>query len=333
MSEETPIQTDEQSAQSPVRGTAPLIIRILSLLIDTLVLMAAGLVLGLIFNNRFVRMGWTARFVGLFLSVLYYSLFGSRVFWGQTVGQMAVKTVTVDKDGRLLTFSRSLVRSLFIPVIVLLNGWAIPGASLDPVWGMVQGGLLFALILLECYFILFNRKTRQSLHDLVSGSYVVKVGPEGHPLPAETGNRKVVYLCSALPAALVIAAVVLISSFAQRGALGEMMALSQKLQTIEGIETVALTKNFLVRTSAKGQVSSVNLNYAGLKTDPHAKKEQLVRAVASVVLEDPATGNVDMLRISIVTGYDIGIFSWKMTFNEHWTIENWKARLAEPETP
>jgi uncharacterized RDD family membrane protein YckC len=147
--------------------------RIFAFWIDCFIAAIAGSILWwtlrLIFSSGSV---WLSIFV--FIALLTcFALFGSNVGHGQTPGQRFVNIQVVDKNGNFLTVKRSLLRYsiLLVPLSFGSPGISIGWISIDWLMGLVG----FAIF----YLYLFNRRTRQSLHDLATGAFVVDAPVNG----------------------------------------------------------------------------------------------------------------------------------------------------------
>jgi uncharacterized RDD family membrane protein YckC len=149
--------------------------RLGAFIIDLMLLWMVGKILGFFFFEPFARMGEWGIFIGFAIALLYFGILNSAVRQGQTFGKSWMRIRVVDRDSRPISLKKSFIRSTVI--ISLL--WSIYITTLldffnSPVWPGITFEVLstsFRLMLVLLY--IFNRQTRQSLHDLVVGSYVV----------------------------------------------------------------------------------------------------------------------------------------------------------------
>src|SRR5881394_1297285 len=141
-------------------------------LIDTIILGIVGWILGFFFADAFMRMAGWERAIGFAVASLYFVPLNSRLGRGQTVGKRALGIRVVSKAGATLGFPRSLARSVVLMLPYFLNGAPIPMEVLKLGGGVVFSEAVFGLGLSIVYLIAVNARTRQSLHDLVVGSYV-----------------------------------------------------------------------------------------------------------------------------------------------------------------
>lgn len=152
--------------------------RIGALFIDTLILGIAGIVLGLFLENTFVQIGAWGRLVGFSIALIYFGVMNSSISDGQTIGKKALQIRVVDSDNSPISIGKSVLRYFILALPFSLNGARFSNEVMSsflvyPISLVLFGGL-FSIF----YMYIFNRVTRQSLHDLVVGSYVINENAE-----------------------------------------------------------------------------------------------------------------------------------------------------------
>lgn len=147
--------------------------RIGAALVDILLLGTVGAILGLFFSSVFIEMGAWGRLVGLAIALAYFGAGNSRLFDGQTYGKRLLKIKVVDRLNRCISLPRSISRYLILAIPFYLNGLPVNGLSGQVFGTYVLSFLVFGISLSVMYLYIFNRNTRQSLHDLIVGTYVV----------------------------------------------------------------------------------------------------------------------------------------------------------------
>lgn len=112
---------------------------------------------------------------GLILTFVYFGIMNSKICKGQTLGKSLTGLKVVNKDGNYLTLPQSLVRTLILIIcltipysFILTLSFKTPNTA-ENILGIaaLTAGIIFDLL------FLFNFKTRQTLHDLAVGSYVI----------------------------------------------------------------------------------------------------------------------------------------------------------------
>ncbi|MBK7030883.1 MAG: RDD family protein [Bacteroidales bacterium] len=162
--------------------------RIAALVIDILVLALIGIILGFTLQDFFIGLGAYGIFVGVIISVLYFTLQNSRFFNGQTIGKRTFDIQVTDKEGQLLSLQRSFARAVILCVPYFLVNAEFPGLHAGSVIYLLKSIVCIALVFGLILFFLVNKGTRQSIHDLLVGSYVVSTERLAEPvtLPAVT---------------------------------------------------------------------------------------------------------------------------------------------------
>jgi uncharacterized RDD family membrane protein YckC len=304
--------------------------RVLGLLIDSIILGAVGWALGLVFLDFFMGLGPWGRVVGFFIALLYFGLMNSRVFSGQTFGKRVVKTKVINHKGEPLGLDKSILRYLVLGVPFFLNGAHIPQEILFSWVGTVVSVLIFGFGSSIIYLILFNRRTRQSLHDLMVGSYVVKADTPQSPLNTTTwkGHYAVVallFLCSAaLPS-------VLSAKFGNSEFFKPLLSLQREIQKEPEVSAVSINEGqnvFPSSNSGTQKTTSLVINVFLRKKFPD--QDGIVNKVAQIAFDRlPRASQKNMVSVAVVWGYDIGISSFWRSQGYRNSPEEWKKRLAE----
>ena len=147
--------------------------RLLALGVDLFLLFGVGSLLGRLFGNRLAQLGVWGWLVGFVLVLVYFGLLNSRVGQGQTLGKRLLRVRVVGVDGEQISPARSLLRAAILGALYFLN------ASIAGDLSGVINGVVLGLGLGGIYLYLCNRMTRQSLHDLVARTCVVRSDAAG----------------------------------------------------------------------------------------------------------------------------------------------------------
>nr|NJM04524.1 RDD family protein [Desulfobacula sp.] len=119
-------------------------------------------------------MGGWGRAIGFPIAAIYFVILNSRIGGGQTIGKRILKIQVVDKTAELLSLPKSTLRYFVIGIPYFLNGAIVPESFLYPVGFYLLSLLVFGFGISIIYLIVFNRNNRQSLHDIIAGTYVVR---------------------------------------------------------------------------------------------------------------------------------------------------------------
>ena len=170
--------------------------------------MLIGYGLGLILYDYLASLGELGRILGFGIALVYLGVMNSRICGGQTLGKKVTKIKVVSSNGTGLTVAASFCRAIFCMPLFLMgaNFFAVPIQQQS--WFVVILTLLtLGVSFSDSYLFTFNPKTRQSLHDLAVGSYVIRTGAETVPLTARAlwrGHFVVIVVFMALATAALI---------------------------------------------------------------------------------------------------------------------------------
>ena len=276
--------------------------------IDVLVIGLVGVAVGYFLFDQLVQLGGWGRVLGFSLAIVYFGSLNSSVGNGQTVGKRALGIKVVGADGSTLPLGKSMLRFLPLGIPWILNGAAFPqNVLMSPmmyVFSMAIFGLGFGLV----YLFFFNRPTRQSLDDLLVGSFVVMAGPVG-PISASPLRRVHVIVVSIL----VLSAATL-PLFAKR--LISQQPFSGLMDSIAAVYTEPLVMHTTVSKGwqSSGGVKTTYLQVVANIRERRTEDRELARQlVLKVLAADPAARTLDIVQVVLVYGYDIGIASGSLT--------------------
>ena len=154
---------------SPKRTMAGFWRRLLAFALDTLITSLPCFLLGFVFYSVLSASPVYGGFIGFVFTVAYFAILNSSVAQGQSLGQRMLKIQVVNRSGEPISLERSILRSLILLIPLLLSSQALPAATPYPVRS-AAGWLFFAAEAALLYFYIFNTRTRQSLHDLATGT-------------------------------------------------------------------------------------------------------------------------------------------------------------------
>ena len=303
--------------------------RVAAFLVDAFILGFIGYGLGLVFYDTFVRIGPWGRCVGFVVALAYFLPQESGRGGGQSLGKRLLRIRVVDAQGRALDPARGAVRFIVFGVPYFLNGAALPMNVATFAHGFPFAVLALGGMLALAYLLVFNRRTRQSLHDLAVGAFVVRVADGARLAPAGArmwgGHLPIaaalVVLAGATPLVfpqlmrvpMVAALQVLYAHLAARPELSSVNVFAM-VQHTYGRDTTSERHELFIQATTPAPVAddvalSTRLAGVALATYPGAAKE-------------------DAISVRLARGYDIGIAaSW--TYNElSMKPEQWADRVA-----
>jgi uncharacterized RDD family membrane protein YckC len=304
--------------------------RVLAFLFDSIILGIAGWVLGFLFAEVFIRMGGWERWVGFGVALLYFAPLNSRLGGGQTVGKRALQIRAVSKTGALLGLGRSAARSTVLMLPHFINGMPIPLEFLNAGGSVLFSVILFGGGLTILYLIACNTKTRQSLHDLAVGSYVVRTGSEAAEKPRMWAGH---YVVVALLLALTVAAPLLLAGLAKDWMPKGLVPAYEAMMREPEVATAQVFAGQTAFWGANGQRVSTGVTASVRLNRRIQDKEEEVRKLVRILLDNyPDAATKDSITITLVEGYDLGIASWfwRQAFSH--SPAEWQQRF-EPAAP
>ena len=292
---------------------------------DVLVLGAFGIIIGhVLLGDWCVSLGIPAQLVGLSGAILYTALLDSRIGGGQTLGKRMFAIRVAGADGRSISFARSLGRSVLLWIAIAqppkIRDIALQLGSTAAV--MASHFLAGAIGLGIAYFLLFNRQTRQGLHDLIAGTFVVKKG--GAPVVINGPLPRVHwYVLGGLYALLAV--VISVQTASQRRQVLAFERLEEQLRQIEAFDHVR-------RLEESGKTLQLGVQ---LKRPPESF-DAVQRRVAGIALSAyPGIDQMEQMEVTVAWNCDLGILSrvvkWGAVLEERRkaSVADWR-QLALP---
>jgi uncharacterized RDD family membrane protein YckC len=300
--------------------------RLLAFCLDGLVLGIVGAGIGLVAYDRLVALGDWGRALGFAIALIYFGVMDSRLSGGQTVGKRLAGIKVVTANAEPLGVGPATVRAAIFCVPYFLNGAFV---TANGALGWLLVFLIFGVGLSLVYLLLFNRRTRQSLHDLAVGAYVVR-----HEAGDTRGGMEQMW-----PGHLGVVGVILIAALflplvSQRLAsatpFAELLSVQQALQSEPDVRHasvfVGINKFF---SAAHGTATTRVFSAKVILSRRVADFDSLAARLARIILSrDPSAAQEDRIAISMVYGYDIGIASSSRTRTFVYSPAQWRQRIS-----
>jgi uncharacterized RDD family membrane protein YckC len=305
--------------------------RIFAFCIDGLLLGALGTGIGLIAYDRLVALGAWGRAVGFAAALIYFGAMDSNLFGGRTLGKRLVGIKVVTSTGLPLSVSASTLRATIFCVPYFLNGASMDAGAFTSWLSALLVFLVFGVGFSIVYLLLFNRRTRQSLHDLAVGAYVVSAKADG---PIGDGGR--IWTAHFGVVGLILVAALVLPFLAQQVARSEpfveLLSVQQGLQHEPGVRhaTAYIGVNKFV-SSSQGATTTHIFSSRILLTKRVTDLDSLANRLARIILDrSPSAEKEDVIALSIVYGYDIGIASAWRSQNFSFSPAEWRKRSSTP---
>lgn len=293
------------SSDAPAVRVAGFWRRLAAFTLDSLLGGLLGVLVGLAMFDTLAQLGAWGRAVGFIIAVAYFGIFNSRIGGGQTLGKMAFGIEVIDRNGDPLSLPRSLARAAVLCAPLFLNGASFSSSVLLSYWVYPLTLLVFGGLGAIVYLYVFNRPTRQSLHDLAVGSYVVRNDEFDAPSfsPVRRVHLTVVAILVAASAGIPAAS----GQLAQMQVFRELLPAYEEISRLPHVGAASVQAH--VTKSNAGPVHRAILVQMRLDV-PQIDDKALATRAARIVLERiPTAKDRDAIRVGLVYGYDIGFAS------------------------
>jgi uncharacterized RDD family membrane protein YckC len=312
--------------------------RIAAFAADCVIIGVPAFLLGLVFFRWAVALDQAGRLIGFVVALLYFALLNSRLGGGQTLGKRLFGIRVIDRNGNALNPMRSVVRFLVLAIPYFLNGISF---DLDPTSKVLLSEILGASLIFIVfgglgaimYLLIFNRRTRQSLHDLAVDSFVVRDRPIHLPIDLFTPRLHLIVIGSWLVVTLIVPGTsILISS--RSGLLEQVRPLSGLQATIPRRVPVHRVKVIIASTTfatiRAGSSTQSVLRVDAQPNELEADLDALLLRIADVVLDvHPDLLGKQVLIVNVRRGFDLGIASWNVGRQEQLDAAGWREKLRQ----
>ncbi len=300
--------------------------RLLAFLIDIALLGIVGSLLGWAFFDFFVKLGGWGLVIGFVIGLLYFALMNSNFSNGQTIGKRLMKIKVSDSSGEPLSISKSSLRFAVIGIPFFLNGAPIPAEALASWCGFIISLAVFGFGLSIVYLFLFNKRTRQSLHDLIVGSYVLNVTAKSTDIKTATWRGHYVIVSILLIASSLLPT--LTGHLSEREPFKDLLSVQRAIQNQPAVRyATAQVGNMLSKTQT-GKTAATFISSRVILAREIVDYNSVANKIASIILEKyPAAAEKDYIALTISYGYDIGIaYKWR-NLNFSFSPSQWKERI------
>jgi uncharacterized RDD family membrane protein YckC len=280
---------------------------LLAFMVDGTLLALVGLAIGYPFRQELVSMGAWGRLLGFCVALVYFGCFNSQLAGGQSPGKRLLKIKVVDAAAAPLSVQRSFVRFLPLGAAWFLNGLALPPSTLDSVLiSELLTVAIFGVGLSTVYLYLFNRVTRQSVHDLLVGSYVVKASAADHVLHDKVWRVHYV-VCGVLLVASALAPLVAMH-FLGTEPFASMQGVYRTVIDQPRVTNAHVTRGNLLTSKARSSYLSIVVYTTDPSIDDAARARQIATSAYAAAAGE--SRDVDRVNLTMVYGFDIGISSF-----------------------
>jgi uncharacterized RDD family membrane protein YckC len=299
--------------------------RIWAFLIDSLVLGVIGYLFGLMIQDFLISIGSYGMILGLIIAVSYQTICNSELSNGQTLGKCFMGIHVVDVNGDLIGVGKSFLRALILSFPYFMCNLSIPGLADTSFISLVKTIGLLSIIIGVVVIYIFNKQTRQSLHDIIIGTYVATLEENDEPSTMPRVTKTPFYIFGGLVVLLIGSSIYSVNSNTAQN----VPNIYTKVSKIEGVINANINQH---TTYINGTTTLAYETTLSVKTlpDDDLEKEKVVRQTALTILSDVSNiNNFDVITISLNRGFNIGIASHNSTKTVSYSPNKWRQILQQ----
>ncbi|KKL78916.1 hypothetical protein LCGC14_2020030, partial [marine sediment metagenome] len=269
--------------------------------IDAALLITAGSGLGYFAMDWLAAMGPWGQAIGIAAALIYFGAGDSRAGGGGSPGKRLTGLWVVDRSGNPLSIERATLRNIVFILPFMVDARCLScTAGVEIALGALVyggGGAMFALFAT-------NRQTRQSIHDLVAQSFVIKGKGPSPPVhdPVWRGH----YVIAALVAAS-ITTLIAVSTMEQAdsGKRDQIARISGVLEAQEGVSSVTVLAGEVIAN--RKPIGFVQLTIRLDERPALGLEDEAARLTGLAMRKVPEAFEVNKVGVRIAYGYNIGI--------------------------
>lgn len=300
-------------------------IRLWALLIDSIILGVIGYLLGLTVQDFLVSIGNYGLLFGLVITVAYQTICNSKIVNGQTIGKRAMNLQVVDINGDTIDIRKSFLRALILCVPYFTANLTIPGLTDISIVNIIKTIILASILIGVVVIYIFNKQTRQSLHDLVVGTYVATSDRNEEPVILPTMTKTPFYVFGGLVTLLIGGAV--FTATWKTPELKNVLSIYSKVSDIDSVLNASVIEKTSYVNDSKTTAYEANLWVQNLPKG-NLENDKVVRAVVQTILDNANNiDSFDVISISMTREFNIGIASQKSTTTIRQTPSKWREIL------
>lgn len=297
--------------------------RIAATIVDGIFLGLPCALVGALLFEPLTHLGSLGPLLGFLIALPYFAHFNSNRGGGQTPGKRGFNIRIVDANGNFLSVEKVALRYTIWFLPMTLGGMALPISRTPWIISFLISVISIGIGGSTLYLLFFNRHTRQTVHDLAVGSYVVNAAHGGpvHLQPIWKPHRIIVGLFFVT---LICAEVLLKPKLMKSKTFAHMFEDIKLIEAIPGVQVAGINETRILNHPDNQRSLIVNVIWTG----DSANQEILADRIAGIVLEnDPTTDNDKMLSIVIVRGYDLGFFHYQLSNRFAHSPAEWDSML------
>jgi hypothetical protein len=177
------------------------------------------------------------------------------------------------------------------------------------------------------YMLVFNRRARQGLHDLVCGTYVVRL--QGALVAGFPSTPRFHLVVSSVLVGVLVVGGIVAAYFATTGSLVRLHAIREALRQDTRFFSVGV-QDFTFHATGRKTVRSLQIQVWFRGVPSSVERSQVTTELAREVLRVAGSVNeYDLLVVSLSSAYDLGIASGSMQYVDSQPPAVWRQRTSE----
>jgi uncharacterized RDD family membrane protein YckC len=279
--------------------------RLLALAIDAILISVPCYALGAAFYTFFSGNPFWSALSGFVITLPYFAIMSSSLRQGQTIGHRFMQIQVVREDGTLIPLRTSALRYFILLAPVTLAADMLPSrlpSTLVAVFQILMSGTDFAI----CYLYLFNRRTRQSLHDLATNTFVVDAPGFGGVSAPRFWSWHWVILGGILLTVVGLVEVVA-PKLMTTETFSELDSLRTSIAKLPNISEVNIVQQTF---SSPGRHTTGLLVNVRCKQKPTDYERTGTEIAAMIIKGDANTSQRDFITVDFVEGFSIGLANY-----------------------
>lgn len=299
--------------------------RLLSDIIDAIILMLFGFLLVFPLKSLFYKLGENGLFVGLLITFLYTGILQSHIGEGQSLAKKILKIQVLNIDGTYLSLPKSFFRYSII-ALIFYNSWI--WMALSSTFPFLNNIILQSVF---TYFIVFLflgvtilvafHPLKRGVHDLLANSIVVRKGlfdqdkVESLNSPPKV-KRALIIWGSCCVLLVVFSFYMVMKQTSSMPLLTELTKMQNSLDQKTEFENISVNHNWHTFKNSEGietKTTSINI-LPFLEKEKFDNEElqmnEIEKAVKVIVESYSKLNDCDYINVQVRTGFNIGISSF-----------------------
>lgn len=327
----------EQIKQNPIYSK--LWNRIGAYIIDVLVLVLIGFILGLFLKNIFAQLGTQALLVGFIISLIYFGLGNSKILNGQTLGKRALKLRVVDKNFNTISFQKSLFRTLIYIIPYFFLNYGLNGSNQFSILFIAKEIILFSFLLVLPIHFIINSSNRQAIHDLILKTYVIELSAYPGQQLKKAKLSPVIYSGAVLIVLIGLFVVFNLQSSSLIETAQKLIPIREQINRHSEVQNSSITLNSskLWKLGSEENSNSINSIVLDIELNKNLISDispeeiadlAFVKDAIKIILKDATNvKQLDLIQVNLIYGYNIGIYKSSNSLALSDTAENWEQKI------